>query len=248
MKVGGDISVSLVNQTPQKDLSSYCRSLVPVSCAQPEELYGVVGQEVAFPTAVRNSGGLSYSGTGIGDVTGGQFTALPSEDFNATVQWNRNTGFFSITGLKMEDSGVYRVKNDAKQDTVYELTVYIPVSKPSVSYNKHSCTLLCSVTRGTQVTLSWYREGEKESFVSYPVRSAPYLDMTEAVDQSGTYTCEAVNSISRETDSVTVGVECAGANAGQNTTIIVAVIVGVICTAVGVFIGWRCRRQQNHRG
>ncbi|KAI1887929.1 hypothetical protein AGOR_G00195550 [Albula goreensis] len=217
-----------------------CITAVSASSAQPEELYGVVGQEVPFPTSVRNSGGLSYSGTDIGDVTHGQFTPLPNEKFTGRVQWDSSTGFFSITGLKMEDSGRYRVKNDANLDTVYQLTVFIPVSKPKVSHDKHSCTLYCTVDRGTEVTLSWYREGEKENFISSDSLNAPYVKLPEAVERSGTYTCEAVNPISRERSSVTVGEECAGYTGPH-----IGLVIGLICTSAAalIFAGLYCRQR-----
>ncbi|KAG9333272.1 hypothetical protein JZ751_012926 [Albula glossodonta] len=221
-----------------------CRA-VSVSSAQPVELNLRVGDTVTFPTAVGSDGSLTYSGSttgdgtsrvkAIGDVSGGQFT-VPNKQFIGRLQWDSSTGFFSITGLKVEDSGQYRVKNDANPEKLYQLTVYeifvvregkseargcsvamltgersVPVSKPNVSHNKGNCTLYCTVDRGTEVTLSWYREGEEESFISSDSLNAPYVKLPEAVERGGTYTCEAVNSVSRERSSVTVGEECAGA-------------------------------------
>ncbi|KAI1887869.1 hypothetical protein AGOR_G00194940 [Albula goreensis] len=218
-----------------------CIAAVSVSSAQPEELNLRVGDTVTFPTAVGSDGSLTYSGStngdgtsrvkAIGDVSGGQFT-VPNKQFTGRVQWDSSTGLFSITGLKVEDSGEYRVKNDANPEKLYQLTVYVPVSKPNVSYNKDSCTLYCTVDRGTEVTLSWYREGEEEeSFISSDSLNAPYVKLPEAVERGGTYTCEAVNSVSRERSTVTVGEECAGGNAGPNIVLIVSV-----CAAVFFFI------------
>ncbi|KAG5849600.1 hypothetical protein ANANG_G00112670, partial [Anguilla anguilla] len=114
----------------------------------------------------------------------------------------------------MEDSGEYKVQNtDQNINTVFQLNVYIPVSKPHVSVtgDEYPCTLLCSVERGTGVTLSWYREGEKKPYVTSPVESAPHLVLPVPVERSGMYTCEARNSVSNETsDPLTVGAHCTG--------------------------------------
>ncbi|KAI1887867.1 hypothetical protein AGOR_G00194920 [Albula goreensis] len=98
---------------------------VTASSAQPVELQGIMGQTVTFTTAVRNMGTFSYSGTGIGDVTNGEFTASPNEQFTGRLQWDSSTGFFSITGLKMEDKGEYKVEDtQGKVEKLYKLTVY----------------------------------------------------------------------------------------------------------------------------
>ncbi|KAJ8373039.1 hypothetical protein AAFF_G00271670 [Aldrovandia affinis] len=183
-----------------------------VSSAQNVVLNGVLGQSVAFPDAVKKSGTLTYKGDEqhtIGDVTGGQFT-----DFReGRVQWNSTTGLFSISGLKMEDSGVYTLlNNDAERskEYQYQLNVDVSVSPPRVEVTRdtYRCTILCTVERGAAVTLTWYREGEAQSYASSPSRNAPdaYLPLT--VEKGGTYTCVAKNSVSTETAKLTVGPHC----------------------------------------
>ncbi|KAJ8373068.1 hypothetical protein AAFF_G00271960 [Aldrovandia affinis] len=85
-------------------------------------LNGVVGQSVAFPDAVKKSGSLTHTNhLTIGDVTGGQFT-----DFRERrVHWNSATGLFSISGLKMEDSGMYALWNndERSKENQYQLNV-----------------------------------------------------------------------------------------------------------------------------
>ncbi|KAI1887870.1 hypothetical protein AGOR_G00194950 [Albula goreensis] len=236
-----------------------CIAAVSVSSAQPKELNVRVGDTVTFPTAVGSNGGLTYSGSttadgtsrvkAIGDVSSGQFTPLPSEQYRGRVQWDSSTGFFSITGLKMEDSGWYRVKNDANPEKLYQLTVYVPVSEPSVSYNKTSCNLYCTVDRGTEVTLSWYREGQR--VIKSRIRSAPYLDLDVPVHKGGTYTCLAKNSVSNETASVTVGNECSGSDLWKTIAIILSIIIFILLI-VGIVLYKRrglekSKKEQNKR-
>ncbi|KAG9334205.1 hypothetical protein JZ751_008503 [Albula glossodonta] len=183
-----------------------------VTSALPEKLHGIMGDAVIFPFAVRKSGSLINGFATIGKVTSGQFTALPNEQFRGRVQWDGSTGNLSITGLKMGDSGTYEILNndDETKDKSfqYHLTVYVPVLAPSVivTHDEHPCKLLCTVGRGTQVTLSWYREGE--SLIHTPLVNAPY-HLPVPVCESGSYTCEAENSVSIEMASVTLGDECA---------------------------------------
>ncbi|KAJ8339870.1 hypothetical protein SKAU_G00345030 [Synaphobranchus kaupii] len=133
---------------------------------------------------------------------------------------------------------------DSVSLTVTERTV--PVSKPNVSVtgDEYPCTLLCTVERGTEATLSWYREGEEKPFISYPPRSAPHLYLPQAVERSGTYTCEAKNSVSNATSApITVGSHCTDLH-HRSRVGLVAVLVLVVVVGVG-FAVWKCHRRAN---
>ncbi|KAG9329578.1 hypothetical protein JZ751_025767 [Albula glossodonta] len=98
------------------------------------------------------------------------------------------------------------------QDLVSQPTV--PVSQPNATVIKFStallwypCQLLCTVDNGTAVTLSWYKEGKKKSRIYTPPFDAP-LQLSGTVHAIGNFTCEAKNSISNKTVSITVGAEC----------------------------------------
>ncbi|KAI1887883.1 hypothetical protein AGOR_G00195080 [Albula goreensis] len=62
----------------------------------------------------------------IGEVTKGQFKlSNDGERFRGRLTWNSSTGLFSITELKMEDEGEYRVDyDDSGAKRKYFLTVY----------------------------------------------------------------------------------------------------------------------------
>ncbi|KAG7458487.1 hypothetical protein MATL_G00220750 [Megalops atlanticus] len=129
------------------------------------KLNGTVGETVSFPAAVKTFGYLIKN-------NGTDYKNTEPKD---RVQWDNSTGFFSITDLKMEDSGEYKVQNNdnnkKKVETIYQLTVYNPVSTPQVSSRnkmKPTCSVLCSVENGREVTLSWQREGETLSHTSSP--------------------------------------------------------------------------------
>ncbi|KAJ8271225.1 hypothetical protein COCON_G00100840 [Conger conger] len=183
---------------------------------QPQELNGVVGKSVAFPAAVKKTGSLMYEGEMVGDVTSSYFRTLRNVKFTGRLQWDSNTGHFSLSELKMEDKGEYTVQNtDQGINTAFKLNVYIPVSKPRVTVTS-ACKLMCTVERGTQVTLSWHKEGEKEDYASFSGPRAQDLNVSLSVKESGTYTCKVYNSVnSSSSDPHTVKDSCTGGAAGS---------------------------------
>ncbi|KAJ8247743.1 hypothetical protein GJAV_G00249770 [Gymnothorax javanicus] len=176
-----------------------------------EELDRIVGESIKFHTPVQKSGSLTHNGDVIGDVTNSQLTT-PSNKYTGRVQWDSSSGHFTLSGLKMDDAGKYKVQNTEQKITkFYQLNVYIPVSKPSVSIttDKYPCNLMCRVARGTGVTLSWYREGEKEDYKrSVPLDPLDSLSLLQNVVGGNTYTCVAKNSVSNLNTSITVGEHC----------------------------------------
>ncbi|XP_061101440.1 SLAM family member 9-like isoform X2 [Conger conger] len=183
---------------------------------QVKQLHERVGQSVKFPTEVKNSGEVMYRGRVIANVNDGQ--RVPNSDNR--MHWESHTGFFSLSNLTMEDKGEYKVKNNGEKpvEVKYQLTVYVPVSKPhiTITYNEYPCKLNCTVERGTDATLTWHRGDEEKPYSISSVRSVPYLDLPQTVERSGTYTCEAKNSVSTErSDPLTVGDHCTGGAAGS---------------------------------
>ncbi|KAJ8245195.1 hypothetical protein GJAV_G00274080 [Gymnothorax javanicus] len=175
---------------------------------QAEELNGIVGKSIEFPTPVQTRGSLTHKGDVIGDVTSSRLTT-PSNEFKGRLQWDSSSGHFTLSGLKEADAGEYKVQNtEQKITTVYQLNVYIPVSKPNVSItsDEYPCQLLCTVDRGTEVTLSWYREGEKKDYSRS--RSLDAASLSLSVVGGGTYSCVAKNSVSNLNTSITVGEHC----------------------------------------
>ncbi|KAG7458537.1 hypothetical protein MATL_G00221470 [Megalops atlanticus] len=100
------------------------------------------------------------------------------DQFKGRLQWNSETGLFTITHLRAEDSGEYKVdsKDEQKKLTTFQLEVYERVSTPTVtvtSVRRLNCSVLCSVENGREVTLSWQREGETLSNTRSPDLNTP---------------------------------------------------------------------------
>ncbi|KAI1887930.1 hypothetical protein AGOR_G00195560 [Albula goreensis] len=178
------------------------------SSAEPEKVLKCsVGGKIIFQAAVKNKGVL----TRVQDKK--QIAKVKNKTFTGSgrVQWDSSTGFFSITGLKVEDSGAYRVQDTDGQSKEYQLTVYNPVSTPQVcSRNKMkpTCSVLCSVENGREVTLSWQREGETLNSTSSPDLNTPLSLPLEIEENSAPYSCVAVNPVSEERTNLNTSEIC----------------------------------------
>ncbi|XP_069047452.1 neural cell adhesion molecule 1-like isoform X2 [Lepisosteus oculatus] len=175
------------------------------SQSENRQLTRAVGQSVTFQSPVTQQGYLKYgeSKTTLASVSsGGAFTVLVS-GYAKRVTWDNVTGFFTITALISQDTGVYTVERKGEQPTVeFRLTVYDRVSRPQVSrvsQVSESCSLLCSVSNGREVTLSWQREGETLTNTSNPDLNTPLTLPLETEGLSHSYSCVASNPVSTET-------------------------------------------------
>uniref|UniRef100_A0A4W5M4B9 Ig-like domain-containing protein n=1 Tax=Hucho hucho TaxID=62062 RepID=A0A4W5M4B9_9TELE len=175
--------------------------------AQPEtgQVKGIVGKSLSFPEKVLKSGSLLYGGLGnIAHVYPGKQSNTNLENrFKNRLHWNNVTGFFTLTDLQIDDSGVYTVENsdEEKRTHTFQLTVYYVLSKPQVTVHDNSpCTVVCSVENRREVTLSWYRGEEKLNQTSSPDLNIT-LSLPLKVDEQNrdSYRCEAANPVSKET-------------------------------------------------
>ncbi|XP_052320403.1 uncharacterized protein LOC118395382 isoform X2 [Oncorhynchus keta] len=175
--------------------------------AQPEtrQVNGLVGTVFYFPERVLNSGSLLYGHLGnIAQVyPGKQSNTNLEERFKNRLHWNNVTGFFTLSDLQIDDSGVYTMENTDKRKTthIFQLTVHYVLSKPQVTvHNNIFCSVVCSVENGRDVTLSWYKGGEILNQTSSPDHNIT-LSLPLKVDEQNrdSYRCEAANPVSKET-------------------------------------------------
>ncbi|KAG5841710.1 hypothetical protein ANANG_G00169610 [Anguilla anguilla] len=130
-------------------------------------------------------------------------TLKTNENFAGRLIMNNETGALNISSLREEDSGKY-VFNGFKlsvslgtktiQLHIYERIVSVQVtSQVNNSTDGTSCnvTLSCSVIGGSQVALSWSRNGE--NIAGAENRTTLTVSPTRAEED---YTCTAINPIS----------------------------------------------------
>ncbi|KAG9342408.1 hypothetical protein JZ751_016410 [Albula glossodonta] len=112
------------------------------------------------------------------------------EQFKDRLQWDSQTGLFTITHLKTEDSGTYKVDSKDAQNNVSMPNVTVAV------LGRGNCSVLCSVENGREVTLSWRREGEILNHTSSPDLTTNLSLPLEMGEHNHTYYCEAKNPVS----------------------------------------------------
>uniref|UniRef100_A0A673YE48 Hepatocyte cell adhesion molecule-like n=1 Tax=Salmo trutta TaxID=8032 RepID=A0A673YE48_SALTR len=178
--------------------------------AQPEtwQVKGIAGKSLSFPERVLKSGNLLYGDLGkVAHVyPGKQSNTNLVKRFKNRLHWNNVTGFFTLSDLQIDDSGIYTVANadEEKMTHAFQLTVYYVLSKPQVTVHDNiSCTVVCSVENGREVTLSWYKGGEILNQTSSPDLNIT-LSLPLKVDEQNrdSYRCEAANPVSKESADV----------------------------------------------
>ncbi|XP_066574671.1 SLAM family member 5-like isoform X3 [Amia ocellicauda] len=237
--------------------------LCPSPIQSEEKLKGTVGMVITFPTPVLKDGSLQYKGIGsIARVFSGQSRTDYVERFKGRVTWDNSTGLFSITHLDMSDTGEYTVEINEGNNQLkhFPLTVYDRVSKPQVNNSQtrtesdmQTCTLLCSVANGIEVTLSWYREGEEKplNHSSSPDLSTPLTLPLETEGLFHSYSCVATNPVSNETVRATAGQYCQN-TAAHDTSRRYNIVYAVVFSTAGVLlviglITYLRRRRHRHR-
>ncbi|KAJ8377184.1 hypothetical protein SKAU_G00077640 [Synaphobranchus kaupii] len=132
-------------------------------------------------------------------------------NFAGRLTMNDETGALNISNLREEDSGEYDFSGIASaltippkkvQMQVYERIVSVQViSQVNNSTDSGSCniTLICSVNGGSQVALSWSRNGQNVAGAENRTTLTASPTLAEEI-----YVCTATNPISSQSNSVTV--------------------------------------------
>ncbi|XP_036420129.1 SLAM family member 5-like isoform X1 [Colossoma macropomum] len=157
-------------------------------------------------------------------IRGEIITDYDSERFRDRLQLNRNSGSLTITNISRDDSGIYKLQIITGRVLVwsFSVNVYAPVLKPvirnqsekrSVSL-RESCSPLCSVENGKDVSLSWYEEKERISSISSSDSSERlFLPLNITNPDCSTYTCVAANPVSNQTTQLDITNVCCKAGA-----------------------------------
>uniref|UniRef100_A0AAY5K8I2 Immunoglobulin V-set domain-containing protein n=1 Tax=Esox lucius TaxID=8010 RepID=A0AAY5K8I2_ESOLU len=123
------------------------------SVAQTDEemLTQVVGEPVTFPFSIDSGGSVLYNHVIIAEVVKG--TMDPYEgSFKDRIQWDQQTGQFTIKDLTTSDSGMYVVYKQGAVWTSYQLTVFGKASTTSTRWAVPVCS--CRWLRQQRAQLS----------------------------------------------------------------------------------------------
>ncbi|XP_072526146.1 uncharacterized protein [Salminus brasiliensis] len=145
-------------------------------------------------------------------------TEYNRDRFRDRLQLDRGSGSLTIRNISREDSGVYTLQIIRGSFSVwsFRIKVYAPVSKTVISKaekrsrtSNESCSPVCSVENGEDVTLSWYEEKERISSISRSDSSEHlHLPLNRTFLNIYTYTCESANPVSHQTTQLNIAELC----------------------------------------
>ncbi|KAI4896076.1 hypothetical protein NFI96_027208, partial [Prochilodus magdalenae] len=212
-------------------------------------LNGAVGESVTFPTRVPVSGSISYRGRNIGVVLDNQ--AKSFRDFKNHLHWSSQSGFFSLSDLRTDDSGLYTVddtEESRKED--YELNVY---GKFMVQSEIKLQSLI------TWSYMIFMRFQIKHQHLSCSSSTDDTLSLPLDIQQpdNDSYSCVASNPVSKQTTTLNITQHCphtAVVVGAPVSRIFILPVILTACAAVsvigmGVFL-WRkkstCQSEKEH--
>ncbi|KAL6466551.1 hypothetical protein MHYP_G00243550 [Metynnis hypsauchen] len=178
-------------------------------------------------------------------IRGEIITDYYSERFRDRLQLNRTSGSLTIRNLSREDSGVYKLQIITGKSSVWSFSVdvYAPVLKPVLRNQaekrsaslRESCSPLCSVENGKDVSLSWYEEKERISSISSSDSSEHlYLPLNKTNPDCSTYTCVAANPVSNQTTQFDITNSCC--KSGTKVSSDLSKTLAAVLTPVGLIV------------
>ncbi|KAK1792808.1 hypothetical protein P4O66_012719 [Electrophorus voltai] len=219
-------------------------------------VYSTVGKSFTFPTRVPLTGTIQYEGRNIGVVLNKNTDTETDEKFKNRLHWDNQTGLFTLSDLRTEDSGGYTVESskESKIKQEYQLEVYKNVPAPQVTSSNSSsdntvCSLLCSVINGRGLVLFWY----KDNFIlnrtsSSNLNAILHLPLEIEKPKNENFICVVSNPVSNKTTTANITTLCYHSPVhgdGRQRYIVGAVLSGFSVVAViGVAVYLRRRKWQ----
>ncbi|XP_048398455.1 carcinoembryonic antigen-related cell adhesion molecule 1-like [Stegostoma tigrinum] len=169
-----------------------------------------VGEQVLFPVATACSNKcevafLSKSPIHATLASGGITQYFIHILYKDRLQFATNCSLV-LQNVQINDSKSYAIQIDCHEpstvteETLFQLQVFEPVSKPSITINcsTTNVSLSCSVSNGTNVTLHWEKKSLSGAISRINDRAELVLNHDHEQNQNE-YMCVAENPVSRET-------------------------------------------------
>ncbi|XP_066517999.1 SLAM family member 7-like isoform X2 [Hoplias malabaricus] len=251
---------------PEFTLLTVIFSFVAASTTSGQKvLIRAVGESLQFPTSVPVSGDIEFKGSTIGTVFNKQTDINLTEEFKNRLHWNSQSGLFTLSDLRMEDSGVYKLESTKKPRITqyHQLNVYDKVSAPRVtntttnsSSENKLCSLLCSVKNVKEMNLCWI----KSSVILKQTYSSNYNDTVHLpleIQQRDhdKYSCVASNPVSNQTAVIYIKELCqisAEVKEGPKKHIPTIIVFSIVFVLVIIGMAWclwrkKMKNQSDHR-
>lgn len=212
-----------------------------------------------FPVSVSKSesGVLMIEGKGNAAILFKGQVSIISPNLKNNVILDSQTGYLFIQNLRTGDSGKYVIEYMEESETKrnhFQLTVYEEVPKPQVTlYDRSSCTWMCSVENGRDVTLAWYEENVLLNQTSNPDSNIS-LSLHLKTGNHSRYECVAANPAINRTSHLlnsTILQDCTVSPASDthhsfDITVICVAVLSVVCIILigGVVLYLRKSRTQ----
>ncbi|XP_056614403.1 uncharacterized protein LOC130429710 isoform X2 [Triplophysa dalaica] len=186
--------------------------------------------------------------------------------FRDHLQMNNQTGSLTITNIKTEHTGLYKlmIGSDKISYTSFTVIVHARLAVPVIIRNSSQCSssserssvskcvLLCSVMNVTHVSLSWYKGNSLLSSISVSdlnIRLSLPLELE--YQDNNTYRCVVSNPVSNQTQHLDINELCESCSAHiQNPYLVgitVFLVMLVVATAAVSVMWFLYNRKTRHR-
>ncbi|XP_056304277.1 SLAM family member 6-like isoform X2 [Danio aesculapii] len=185
-----------------------------------------------------------------------------NETFGDRLKMDRQTGSLTITDIRNEHSGLYKLTIISSRETSYKrftVTVYaLPVPVISSNYSNSSsssssvssCSVLCSVLNVSAVSLSWYKGNSVLSSISVSDLSISLsLPLEVEYQDKNTYSCVVNNTITNHTTHLDTEQLCQTSRASQ-AAIFLPVISALVLAglAAAMYFLYKKHKGKKHKG